>query len=63
MRFDGRTEGVDPLADTFDLVGLHAIMLPSVAALLRVRLHHLPKHNTDLPAYTYPDLSLHKAFQ
>lgn len=63
MRFDGRTEGVDPLEDTFDLVGHHCIMLPSVAATLLVRLHHLPKHNADLPHYEYPDLSKHKAFQ
>lgn len=63
MRFDGRTEGVDPLEDTFDLVGHHCIMLPSVAALLRVRLHHLPKHNADLPFYQYPDLSKHPAFK
>ena len=63
MRFDGRTEGVDPLEDTFDVVGMHCIMLPSVAALLRVRLHHLPRDNPDLPHYEYPDLSKHKAFQ
>jgi len=63
MRFDGRTEGVDPLEDTFDLIGHHCIMLPSVAALLRVRLHHLPKHNADLGPYEYPDLSKHPAFK
>ena len=63
MRFDGRTEGVDPLEDTFDLVGHHCIMIPSVAATLLVRLHHLPKHNEDLPAYEYPDLSLAPAFK
>ena len=63
MRFDGRTEGVDPLEDTFDLIGHHVIMLPSVAATLLVRLHHLPKHNEDLPHYEYPDLSKHPAFQ
>ena len=62
MRFDGRTEGVDPLEDTFDLCGHHVLMLPSVAATLLVRLHHLPKHNADLPFYEYPDLSRHKAF-
>ena len=45
MRFDGRTEGVDPLEDTFDLVGTLCIMIPSVAATLLVRLSHLPKHN------------------
>ena len=63
MRFDGRTEGVDPLEDTFDLIGHHVIMLPSVAATLLVRLHHLPKHNDDLPHYEYPDLSKHPAFK
>lgn len=63
MRFDGRTEGVDPLEDTFDLIGHHCIMIPSVAATLLVRLHHLPKHNADLPHYEYPDLSKHPAFK
>lgn len=63
MRFDGRTEGVDPHDDTFDLIGYHCLMIPSVAATLLVRLHHLPKHNKDLPRYDYPDLSKHKAFQ
>jgi len=63
MRFDGRTEGVDPLEDTFDLVGHHCMMIPSVAATLRVRLHHLPKHNEDQGYYEYPDLSKHPAFK
>lgn len=63
MRFDGRTEGVDPLEDTFDLIGHHCLMIPSVAATLLVRLHHLPKHNADLPDFEYPDLSLHPAFK
>ena len=63
MRFDGRTEGVDPLEDTFDVVGHHCIMIPSVAATLLVRLHHLPRHNADLPHYEYPDLSKHAAFK
>jgi dTDP-4-amino-4,6-dideoxygalactose transaminase len=63
MRFDGRTEGVDAMEDTFDLVGHHCLMLPSVAATLLVRLYHLPKHNEDLPERAYPDLSLHPAFR
>lgn len=62
MRFDGRTEGVDPREDTFDVVGHHCIMLPSTAAELILKLHHLPKHNQDLPYYEYPDLSGHPAF-
>ena len=63
MRFDGRTEGVDAMEDTFDLIGHHCIMLPSVAAQLLVKLYHLPKHNEDLPEREYPDLSLHSAFK
>ena len=63
MRFDGRTEGVDAMEDTFDLVGHHVLMLPSVAATLLVRLYHLPKHNEDLPEREYPDLSKHPAFK
>lgn len=63
MRFDGRTEGVDPLEDTFDLVGHHCLMIPSIAATLLVRLHHLPRNNEDLGYYEYPDLSLHTAFK
>ncbi len=62
MRFDGRTEGVDPREDTFDLCGLHCIMLPSIAAQGLLRLHHLPKHNEDMPHYDYPDLSKCPAF-
>jgi len=63
MRFDGRTEGVDAMEDTFDLVGHHCIMLPSLAAQLLVKLYHLPKHNADLPEREYPDLSQHPAFK
>jgi dTDP-4-amino-4,6-dideoxygalactose transaminase len=63
MRFDGRTEGVDPADDTFDVVGHHMIMLPSIAAQLILKLHHLPLHNDDLPDYPYPDLSVHPAFK
>ena len=63
MRFDGRTEGVATVDDHFDLIGHHCLMIPSVAATLLVRLHHLPKHNEDLPAIEYPDLSKHPAFK
>ena len=63
MRFDGRTEGVDPREDSFDLVGHHCIMLPSVAAELILKLYHLPAVNEDLPYYEYPDLSKHEAFK
>jgi len=63
MRFDGRTKGVSAMEDTFDLIGHHCLMIPSVAATLLVRLYHLPKHNEDLPEIEYPDLSKHPAFQ
>lgn len=63
MRFDGRTEGVDPMEDTFDLLGHHCLMLPSVAATLLVRLYHLPKHNEDLTVREYPDLRKAPAFR
>lgn len=63
MRFDGRTEGVDPMEDSFDLIGHHCLMIPSVAATLLLRLHHLPRHNEDLPVHDYPDLSRHPAFR
>ena len=63
MRFDGRTEGVDPSEDTFDIIGHHCIMLPSIAAQLVLKLHHLPRHNEDMPDYPYPDLSQHPAFK
>lgn len=62
MRFDGRTEGIDPRVDTFDVVGHHCIMLPSTAAELILKLHHLPRDNADLPYHEYPDLSQHAAF-
>lgn len=60
MRFDGRTEGVDPQDDAFDVVGHHCIMLPSIAAQALLRLYHLPKHNPDMPEGNYPDLSRHR---
>lgn len=62
MRFDGRAEGVSTHEDTFNLIGHHCLMLPSIAAQLVLKLHHLSKHNEDLPHLEYPDLSRHKAF-
>lgn len=62
-RFDGRTEGVAPKDDTFDMVGWHCYMNPSTAAQGILRLHSLPRHNEPLPNDDYPDLSLIKAFQ
>lgn len=63
MRFDGRTEGVDPRQENFDVLGEHCLMLPSVAATLLLKLFHLPKINADLPHYDYPNLSKFEVFK
>lgn len=56
-RFDGRTEGVAPADDTFDVLGYHAYMSPATAAEGLTRLALLPKHNDPLPWDAYRDLS------
>lgn len=61
-RFDGRTEGIPPAEDHFDMVGWHAYMSCDVAAALRWKLASLPRHNTDLPNDNYPDLSVAPVF-
>ena len=63
MRFDGRMEGTMPAGDTVTVVGHHCLMLPSIAAQALLRLHHMPKHNTDMPDYPYPDLSTFPVFK
>ena len=62
-RFDGRTEGVPPLMDTFRQLGWHAYMSPEVAAAGLLRLSHLPRHNDPLPNDNYPDLSTIEIFR
>lgn len=62
-RFDGRTEGVAPKDDHFDMIGWHAYMSPDVAARLLWKLSVLPKHNAPLPNDEYPDLSKFPIFQ
>lgn len=57
MRFDGRTEGVDPLDDDFRELGYHCYLSPDVAARLLHKLSVLPKLNEPLPNSDYPDLS------
>lgn len=56
-RFDGRTEGMAPKDDHFDMLGWHCYMSPDVAARLLHRLAVLPRHNAPLPNDDYPDLS------
>lgn len=56
-RFDGRTQGVDPINDTFDMLGYHCYVSPSVSAAGLMKLSLLPPYNADLPNSNYPDLS------
>ena len=63
MRFDGRTEGLATVDDNYREIGLHMIMLPSIAAQLLLKLSFLPKHNEDLPIIPYPDLSKFEVFK
>lgn len=62
LRFDGRTEGVTPKDDKFNIVGFHAYMTPPTAAEGLLRLASLPRHNEDLPNSDYSDLSLAECF-
>jgi dTDP-4-amino-4,6-dideoxygalactose transaminase len=62
-RFDGRTPGVAPKDDTFDMIGYHCYLNPSTAAQGILRLHSLPKHNAPLPNDDYPNLSAMEIFR
>lgn len=62
-RFDGRTEGVKPEDDAFDMIGHHCYMNPCTARLGLKLIQQLPRHNPPLPDDSYPDLSLAPVFQ
>jgi len=62
-RFDGRTEGVAPRDDNFNVIGWHCYMSPDVAARLLWKLSVLPKHNEPLPNDDYPDISQMEIFR
>ena len=62
-RFDGRTEGVHPKDDNFDMIGYHAYVSPDVATRLLWKLSVLPKHIAPLPTSDYSDLSLAEAYK
>jgi dTDP-4-amino-4,6-dideoxygalactose transaminase len=62
-RFDGRTEGVEPKDDTFDMIGHHCYMSPATARLGLAILKQLPEHNAPMANDPYPDLSLHPVFK
>lgn len=63
FRFDGRTEGIPGAQDLNPVRGIHAYLLPELAASGLVRLHSLPKYNGPLPNSDYPDLSQMSIFQ
>lgn len=62
-RFDGRTDGVAPKDDRFDMVGWHCYLNPSTAAQGILKLHSLPHLNAPLPNDPYPDLSEMEVFR
>lgn len=62
-RFDGRRAGTAPKDDTFDMVGYHAYLSPSVSAEGLTRLATLPNDNADLPWNDYSDLSTAPIFK
>jgi len=62
-RFDGRTEGVAPIDDTFTDVGYHCYLSPDVAAALLLKLHSLPRHNAPLLNDDYPRLDQMEIFR
>lgn len=62
-RFDGRSEGVAPKNDKFDMVGWHCYQSPDVSARLLWALSVLPKNNDPLPNDEYPDLSEMEIFK
>ena len=62
-RFDGRTEGIPPKDDVFDMVGWHMYLSPSVAAQGFLKLYSLPKNNPSMVNDEYPDLSKAPIFQ
>ena len=57
-RFDGRTEGVPPKEDVFDIPGYHFYMTPEQAARGLMLMNYIrDKKFKDIPEYEYPDLS------
>lgn len=61
-RFDGRSKGVPPKDDYFNMLGWHCYMSPDVAAALLLKFYSLPDENKDLPNDSYPDLSTFRIF-
>ena len=57
-RFDGRTEGVHPKEDHFDMLGYHCYLSPDVAARLKLKLAAYPEDARPMLLNDpYPDLS------
>jgi len=62
-RFHGRTEGVAPKDDNFDMIGFDCRMHLSTAAQGILRLYSLPRHNDPLPNDDYPALDQMEIFR
>lgn len=68
MRFDGRTEGVSPKNDVFDVLGWHVLMSPDAAAQGLMLMAGMKDHNEPLPwgpgtSSDYGDLSQQDIFK
>lgn len=62
-RFDGRTPGVNPKDDVFDMIGWHCYINPSTAAQGILRLYSLAKNNKDLENDDYPSMDTIEVFK
>jgi len=62
-RFDGRTEGVAPKDDTFDMIAWHCYLSPDVSARLLWKMQSITEHNEPLPNDQYVDLSQLEIFK
>lgn len=63
MRYDGRTAGLRPKEDKFEVPGFHCYMLPEEAARGLRLMDYMPDDNPDLPWDDYVDLRQFPIFQ
>lgn len=58
LRFNGRTEGINPSEDNYDIKGFNAYFLPEQAARGLTLMSLLPEKNKDIGSWQdYPDVS------
>jgi len=63
MRYDGRSAGVAPAEDTFDVPGYHCYMCPDDACQGLRLMEVVKDYNEDIPWDGYTDLSKYRIFQ